>query len=191
MDYASYLRVLLSVWVGLGLGQLIQALQRLIRYKGKVKWDWIPLVWAGFALLMFVQTWWAYFTLLQSPIWLNLFVFLLPLSVFVILYMISSSALPDLTKLKEESEVDLTEFYFSQQRYFFGLWAVLLLLALLIPFLVREHMQIKAEDLFRMTGIVIAILMATIRNRSFHVIVTLLAIAALTTFILLFSLKLH
>src|SRR5687767_8376636 len=142
MDHSSYLRVLLSVWVGLGLGQLVQALHRLARYKGPVRWDWLPVVWAMFAFLMFVQTWWAYFTLLQSPIWVNLFVFLLPLAVFVILYLICSSALPDVSRSPEGSVVDLRTFYLGQHRYFFGLWALLLVLAVLVSVLVRGRVSL-------------------------------------------------
>ena len=122
MDHASYLRVLLSVWVGLGLGQLVQAFHRLARFKGTVKWDWLPLTWAGFAFLMVVQVWWAYFSLLQSPIWTNLFAFLIPLFAFVVLYLICASAIPDCSPLGAGDTVDLGAFHFSQNRYFFGLW---------------------------------------------------------------------
>ena len=112
MDHASYLRVLLSVWVGLGLGQLVQALNRLVRFRGTVRWDWLPLTWAGFAFLMVVQVWWAYFTLLQAPIWRNLFAFLLPLLAFVILYLICANALPDVSSLGKDESLDLGAFHF-------------------------------------------------------------------------------
>lgn len=69
MDHSAYVRVLLSVWVGLGLGQLVQALHKLARFKGRVDWDWIPVTWAALGMLMFIQTWWAYFPILQAPLW--------------------------------------------------------------------------------------------------------------------------
>jgi hypothetical protein len=149
MDYSSYLRVLLSVWVGLGLGQLVQALHRLARFKGTVKWDWLPIVWAGFAFLMFVQTWWAYFTVLQSPLWVNLFAFVLPLTVFVVLYLICASALPDVSKATEGAVVDL-----------------------------------------QIAGIGAAVALAWSTERRLHVVVTLVALAALILYIVLFSLRL-
>jgi hypothetical protein len=189
MDYASYLRVLLSVWVGLGLGQLVQASHRLARFKGEVTWDWLPLVWAGFSFLMVVQTWWAYFTLLQAPIWSNLFAFLLPLSVFVILYLICASALPDLTKVAETGLVDLASFHLSQRRYFFGLWAVLLTLALIVSRLVRGRFD-PVEDGFRVAGIAAALVLISSPRRTLHVAVTWLAIAAMVAYISLFTLTL-
>src|SRR5687767_1367965 len=177
MDYSSYLRVLLSVWVGLGLGQLVQALHRLARFKGRVKWYWLPVTWALFAFLMFVQTWWAYFTLLQSPLWANLFAFLLPLTVFVVLYLICASALPDVSKAAEGAVVELEPFYFGQHRYFFSLWAVLLLLAVLVSVLTRRGFA-PVVDGFRLAGFGAAILLAWSGHRRLHAIVTVAALAA-------------
>ena len=164
MDYSGYLRVLLSVWVGLGLGQLVQALHRLARFKGTVKWDWLPLAWAALTFLMFVQTWWAYFTILQAPIWRNLFAFFLPLSTFIILYLICASALPDLTKLPEGSVVDLKTHYLGQNRYFFSLWAALLTLAVIISFIAREGIDIVGGDGFRVAAVFAAIALARPRG---------------------------
>ena len=190
MDYSSYLRVLLSVWVGLGLGQLVQALHRLARFKGTVKWDWLPLTWAGFAFLMIVQTWWAYFTLMQSPLWANLFAFFLPLSVFVVLYLICASALPDITRKTEDDTVDLTSFYIGQHRYFFSLWTVLLVLALSAQIAARREIDVLGEDGFRLAGIGAGVAMAWTPDRRVHVVVTMLALVALLVYIVVFSLRL-
>ena len=190
MDYSSYLRVLLSVWVGLGLGQLVQAAHRLARFKGTVRWDWLPLIWAGFGFLMIVQTWWAYFTLMQSPLWANLFAFLLPLSVFIVLYLICSSALPDVTRKDDADTVDLRSFYVGQHRYFFGLWTVLLVLALSAQVASRGEIDVLGEDGFRLAGIGAGVAMAWTSDRRVHVVVTLLALAALLLYIMVFSLRL-
>jgi hypothetical protein len=99
LDYSAYLRTLLSVFVDLGLGQLVQPLHRVARFEGTVRWDWLPLGWAFFAFVMVVQTWWAYFDILQSPLWPNLFAFLLPISVF-------ASALPDVVAAFGPRRVD-------------------------------------------------------------------------------------
>jgi len=189
LDHSSYLRVLLSVWVGLGLGQLVQALHRLARFPGPIRWDWLPLVWAGFAFLMVVQTWWAYFDLLQSSLWLNLFAFLLPLSVFVLLYLLCASALPDVSKPRETEVVNLTSFYFEQRRYFFLLWTVLLALALLVSRLVRGSFAL-VEDGFRLGGLIAAITLSRSDSRRLHGALTVLAILAMGLYIVLFTLRL-
>lgn len=188
MEFSTYLRTLLSVWVGLGLGQLVQALHRLARFKGVVKWDWIPVTWAALVFLLFVQTWWAYFFILQSTLWLNLFAFLLPLSVFVIIYLMCASALPDVTKLPEGATIDLEAFYFSQHRYFFSLWAAVLFLAIVISVLVRG--RVIGADGFRLVALVAAIAMASSPNRRLHAGVTVASIATLIAYIVMYSLRL-
>jgi hypothetical protein len=176
------------VFVGLGLGQLVQPLHRLARFKGIVRWDWLPLGWAFFAFVMVVQTWWAYFDILQSPLWLNLFAFLIPISVFVTLYMICASALPDLSKHSENDVVDLSAFHLQQRRYFFGLWAIFLSLAVVVSLLVRGSFAL-VEDGFRVLGIAFAIGLAMSSRRPVHVALTIVAFVAFTAYIILFSLR--
>ncbi len=187
MDFDSYLRVLLSVWVGLGLGQLVQALNRLARFKGSIKWDWLPILWAALAFLMFVQTWWAYFTILQVPLWINLFAFLLPLAVFVVLYLICASALPDATKTPEGSVIDLRAFYLEQHRYFFTLWALFLFLAVVVSSMTRHGLHLLGGDGFRIAGFLAAFLLMLSSNRRTHVLITLLSMAALVVYTVLFT----
>ena len=190
MDYSAYLRVLLSVWVGLGLGQLVQGVHRLARFKGPVRWSWLPLVWAALAFLMFIQTWWAYFVILQAPIWRNLFAFFLPLSTFIILYLICASALPDLTKTPEGSQVDLEAHYFGQNRYFFGLWGALLTLAVIISSIAKGGIDLAGEDGFRAAAVAAAIVLARSSNRFIHTAVTVTALITLVVYISLFTLRL-
>jgi hypothetical protein len=135
---------------------------------------------------MFVQTWWAYFTLLRAPLWLNLFAFLIPLTVFVALYLICASALPDVSKVAEGSVVDLKEHYLRQHRYFFMLWAIVLALAVTVSIVVRGRWVIGADG-FRIAGFVAALVLTWTRNRRAHVVVTLLSLAALLLYIVLYS----
>lgn len=191
MELAGYVTTLLSVWVGLGLGQLVQGVHRLARFKGRKQWDWLPITWAALAFLMFVQTWWAYFTILQSPLWANLFAFLLPLAVFVTLYLICASALPDITKAAEGSTVDLGSFYLKQHRYFFSLWALLLVLAVVVSTITRGGFDLVGGDGFRVAGVVAAGVLIRSSNRRTHVVVTALSLVALVTYIVVFTLRLE
>ena len=188
MDYSSYIRVLLSVFIGLGLGQLAQGLHRLARFKGTVRWDALPLVWAFFTFLMVVQTWWAYFDLLQSPLWLNLFAFMLPMSVFVLLYMLSASALPDLSTSTDADVLDMAAFHMGQRRYFFGLWGVFMLLALLVSRLARGSFAFW-EDGFRVLGFALALVLLGSGRRTVHVVVTVVAVIVFGAYITLFTLR--
>jgi hypothetical protein len=139
---------------------------------------------------MFVQTWWAYFTLLQAPIWSNLFAFFLPLSTFIILYLICATALPDLTKATEGSVIDLKAHYLGQKRYFFGLWAALLTLAVIISAIARGGFDIVGGDGFRIAAVVTAMGLIRSASRRIHAVMTIAALVALVLYIMLFTLRL-
>ena len=63
MDAFSYLSVLLSIILGLGLTQLLTAVGRVIRHRDRVRVDWLPMLWAGVLLVVYVQVWWSMFGL--------------------------------------------------------------------------------------------------------------------------------
>jgi len=59
----DYLSVLLSIVIGLAVTQVLQGLSGLILTRIKVKLYLPTLIWAGLALLIAIQTWWASFGL--------------------------------------------------------------------------------------------------------------------------------
>ena len=190
MDHAVYIRGLLSVLVGLSLSTLVQSFHRLFRISSRVKWSWIPVAWGLISTLMVVQVWWAYFTIHQSPVWLNLFAFLLPLSVFIVLFLICASALPDAKAIPDTGLVDLEALYFGQRRYFFGLWAVLLVQAIAVSWIASGGVAFGIEEVFRLLGIAAGATLALSDRRLVHAVGTILAAAFLLTFVAMYSLRL-
>jgi hypothetical protein len=190
MDHAAYVRVLLSVWVGLGLGEIVKAFNRIVRFKGEVRWDWLPLAWAGLAFLMVVQIWWAYFTLLQAAVWANLFAFLFPLLAFVLIYLICASALPDVSGRAVTEPVDLEQFHFGQKAYFFALWGILFVVAIIVASMARGRADFIGEDGFRVAGVIGALILARSGRRTVHTTVTILTLVGLGTYITLYTLRL-
>ena len=63
MDRFSYLSVLISIILGLGITQLVTGLGRLIQARHRVRLYWPSVVWTGILLLIHVQTWWSMFGL--------------------------------------------------------------------------------------------------------------------------------
>src|SRR5690349_21520109 len=59
VDAFSYLSVLLSIILGLGLTQVLTAVGRVIRHRDRVRVDWLPMLWAGVLLVVYVQVWWS------------------------------------------------------------------------------------------------------------------------------------
>jgi uncharacterized membrane protein len=151
-----------------------------------VRWGWLPLLWSAFSFLFVVQTWWVYYELIESPIWANLFTFLLPLNVFVVLYLICAAALPDVSGRPRGKPLDLAAYHITQRAYFFGLWTILLALVLAVSVVVRGRVE-PLEDGLRAAGLVAAVGQASSGRRWLHAVLTLFALAALGVYIGLFT----
>ena len=190
MDKSAYIHGLLSVMVGLGLSAMLQSFHRLLRLGKRVRWHWIPISWAVLALLMVVQSWWAYFSIVTDPVWTNLFAFLLPLLVFIVLFMIAASVLPDAKSLPEAGPIDLATMHFSQRRYFFTLWATLMGLAVIVTWTVDARVTFGVENAFRLGAMAAAITLVVTANRLVHAAITALSLIVLISYIALYSLRL-
>ena len=186
MNRPEYLLALVSILVGLALADLLQGFHRLIRIRRRVRWDWLALAWAALMFFLIVQTWWAFYSIVQAPAWDNLFAFLAPLSMFVVLYLLCAAALPD---AEPRDEVDLEEFYFAQRGWFFGLGAVFVLLAGLQQ-VVREGFSWSSVEAMRLAPLTLMLLLALNRRRAVHVAATLAATAFLLYFAAAFTLRL-
>src|SRR5438270_6060915 len=126
MDAFSYLSVLLSIIVGLGLTQLLTATGRLIRHRDRVRVDWLPLLWAVVLLVVFVQVWWSMFGLRLQRDW-TFGGFLFILAQTCALYLMAAVLLPE--QIDAES-TDLAEHYERQHRWFFSFLAAALIISL-------------------------------------------------------------
>jgi cellulose synthase/poly-beta-1,6-N-acetylglucosamine synthase-like glycosyltransferase len=111
VDAFSYLSVLLSIILGLGLTQLLTAAGRLIRHRDRVRLDWLPLLWAAVLLVIYVQSWWAMFGLRNVRKW-TFVAFLAVLAQTTTLYMMAAVVLPEQV---EDAGVDLAEHYERQR----------------------------------------------------------------------------
>ena len=132
MDEFSYLSVLLSIVLGLGITQILTALGRLIQARERVRMFWPAPAWAALLLVTHVQTWWTMFGLRDHAAW-TFFTFLLVLLQPVLLYLLAALVLPDFGEAADPGEgtVDLRRHYFRQTRWFFGIGVALLAVSLL------------------------------------------------------------
>ena len=184
MDAFSYLSVLLSIILGLGLTQLLTASSRLIRYRACVRIDWLPVLWATVMLVVYVQVWWAMFGLRQIRDW-TFVSFLVVLTQTVTLYMMAALALPEDV---DEAGVDLKTHYERQHRWFFGFF-----LATLIASIVKD--VVLGGQLPQLLNLAFHILFATIcisgiviTRRRYHETIGIVAAVAIAAYVwLLFT----
>src|SRR5688572_743816 len=59
MDITTHAVTLVSIIIGIGLTEMFGNLHRLIRNRSRVTWDWLPVAWAAFLLLVVVNYWWS------------------------------------------------------------------------------------------------------------------------------------
>jgi hypothetical protein len=108
MESFNYLSVLLSIILGLANTQVLLGFRGLILTRAKVKLYLPAVIWAGIALLIAIQAWWASFGLRMRASWTFLGFMVIVLQAISV-YMASAVVLPDITG---ESPVDLRDHYF-------------------------------------------------------------------------------
>src|SRR5262245_34390640 len=125
MDPFSYLTVLISIILGLGITQLLSGLGRVLQGRDRLRMFWPAIAWVVLLLAIHVQTWWAMFGLRAFQRW-SFMAFALVLLQPIVLFLLAALVLPSETT----DSIDLHANYFAQSRWFFGLTIVLLIVSL-------------------------------------------------------------
>src|SRR5437868_3078297 len=127
MDAFSYLSVLLSIILGLGLTQLLAAKGRIIRHRERVSVHWLTILWAGILLMIYVQVWCAMYGLRLHRDW-TFIAFAVVLAQTATLYVMAAVALPEFV---DEPMVDLGAYFDRQHRWFFAFFLATLVISVL------------------------------------------------------------
>jgi len=177
MDAFSYLSVLLSVIIGLGISQLLTSFGRLIRHRDVVRSYWPSLLWAGVLLLIFIQSWWAMFVLRHYTDW-TFPAFTIVLLQTIALYMMAAVVLPETV---EEAGVDLQVHYEKHRRWVFGFLLVAVITSVAKDVILygrfADPANLAFHALFAM-ACVSAILVRPARFHAFLAIVSAIAMGA-------------
>ena len=187
MDAFSYLSVLLSIILGLGLTQLLTAAGRLIRHRDRVRADWLPLLWSAVLLVVYVQVWWAMFGLRSLREW-TFIEFLLVLAQTTTLYMMAAVILPEQV---DDSGVDLATHYERHHRWFFGFFLATLCISIVKDLVITGHLPVVANVVFH--GLFAALCIGAIiaHGRRVQLALGVLGTAAIATYIGLLFTKLR
>jgi hypothetical protein len=195
MSQLEYLVALISIIVGLSLADLARSVRELVRPDRLVRWHWLPLVWTLIVFLLLLQLWWASFRVLQLDAFGQVLVFLPYLSLYLVLYLICTFALPDPDwepasgSAGDGDALNLKGFYFSEphRRWFFGSLIALTILASVASTAVRvlsSETSVGALAQVRAIGFNTAIaglLVALIVSRRWwlHAVATVFVLAAI------------
>jgi hypothetical protein len=184
MDEFSYLSVLISIILGLGITRLLQGLGQQIEFRGHIRSYWPALCWAMTLLLIHVQTWWSMFGLRFVTHWTFLG-FLVVLLQPIVLYLQAALILPSMIA---GETVDLRAHYYAQSRGFFGLMCALLLISLAKSLMLSGALPQAADLGFHLVFLALSALVTISRRPRLHEINALTAAAMIGAYIVvLFS----
>jgi hypothetical protein len=125
----EYLLTFESIILGMAVSDLANSLHRLLNAGARVKWDWLAPLAATMIFLKIVNMWWSRFDSGRVAGGLTFELYLGVLMSTVLLYLISSSALPDQVP---SGPIDLRVHYASVSRRF---WILFVMQGLLMSIL--------------------------------------------------------
>jgi hypothetical protein len=114
MDLETHSVTLISIVIGLGLAEMFGNLHRLIRNRARVRWDYLPIVWATVLFFLILNYWWALFLRLDGSRQASTVAeFGLILASPILLFLASATVLPH---FGEADDQDMRRDYEAQRR---------------------------------------------------------------------------
>ncbi|HEY9380849.1 MAG TPA: hypothetical protein VIQ01_06340 [Burkholderiales bacterium] len=130
----NYLSVVISIILGLGIGDLLSGCARLIYARESLAINWLYGAWVVLLLPVYLVYWWAFWDYRKQVRWTFIaFFFLLvgPIG----LYLITVLLLPETSP---QRPFDASAHYLQIRRWFFGLWALLQVWGILLAPWLKE-----------------------------------------------------
>ena len=164
MDAFSYLSVLTSIILGLGIQQVLQGYRALILSRRRVRFYAPPLIWSVLILFMIAQHWWASFGLAQHQSW-SFATFATILVMTALIYMLAAIVLPD---IPPEEPIDLKDHYYREAPAFFGIGAGIILWSLLREYMLEGRLPEPLNLAFHGLFLVMALTVMLVRRPRLH-----------------------
>lgn len=182
MDNFSYLSVLISIVLGLGMTQLLSGFGRWVENRSAFPAYAPTIIWSAVLLLIHIQTWWSMYGLRFHANW-TFFQFFVVLLQPIVLFLLSSLVLPSTAS----SVGDLRQNYESQRKWFFGLLSVLLLVSVARDAVLTSSLPSRYNIGFHLMFLSTFIVGMVFSRESVHrVIATFTAVAICLYIVLLF-----
>ena len=162
MEAFAHLSILLSIILGLGITELLAGFARLIEHRRATAVYGPVIAWATLLLVAHVQTWWTIFGLRTLEQWTFLkfsAVLLQPIT----LYLLSVLAFP-----RSGKTFDVEANYFEHRRWFFALFAALLLVSIVKDLIVAGALPSMANLAFHAVLFVVSVVGIATENRVAH-----------------------
>lgn len=146
-DVFSYLTVLISIVLGLGIAHLLGGLARSISHRATTSFYWPTMVWIVVLLILIVQVWWVDFSLSEQGHW-TFAGFASTLLIPAALYVMAFLILPE--------SHDMREAFFENRVWFFSLLVAVPVFGSLQQYLVEGHVHRDLDTLAKLLGVVLS-----------------------------------
>lgn len=160
MEIFSYLSVLVSIIIGLGMSHLLKAVVRLIHNRARVKIYSPTLLWAANLFLLFTLLWWADYQLNRHTQW-TFSAFFCTLSLPTVLYVVSGLVMP----WGDSSDIyDMREAYFTNRMWLLSLFALAVALSFLQTYLLDGFIRWNFDAWLKMGLIAVTLVPLFAKN---------------------------
>ena len=179
MGAFEYLLAFIAVILGLAVSDLAISLHRLLSAGRRVRWDLLAPLAAVVAFLKILTQWWSWFGTAQIARGLTFEMFLGIVVATVMMFLLAAAALPD--EAPHDGPIDLAAHYEAVRRRFWLLFAgetVLMIAVDIWAQIVVAHARFDPRTLIQPVTalIVIAVVLAFVRNRWVHGVALLVLI---------------
>jgi hypothetical protein len=181
LDQFSYLSVLLSIVLGLGVTNLLAGFARVIQLRSRVVFYAPVLMWALSLLLMHVQTWWMMFGMQERREW-TFGAFMLVLIQPVLLFFLAALIWPDFDR---DEALDLKRNYFAQARWFFGFLIAIVVFSLIRNWVFMGRLQHPLDLAFHLLLIVSSVGGMVFTSELYHRFTAAMTVALMIAYIAL------
>ena len=121
MDPFSYLSVLISIVLALGMTRVLAGVGEMLQARLRRRLYWVHLVWVGNLFLYLIIAWWIFYRWRSQQPW-TFFLFVFVLISPTVLYLASLILFPPESQLDEA--IDYKKHYYANHRVFFILFAL-------------------------------------------------------------------
>lgn len=147
----SYLSVLISIILGLGIAHVLGAFIRLLRHRSRSTVYWPSVVWAFNLLGLMVLVWWSDFSLTNHDNW-TFAIFVLTLTLPALLYVVSGLILPTGESLGQDA---LRRSYEENRVWFFSLLVAAVVLSFIQSLLLDGHIKANLDSALKLLVMVV------------------------------------
>jgi len=174
----SYLSVLVSMVLGLGISQLLKGFSRWLELRKEFGAFGTTIAWALLLLLIHFQTWWSMYGMRDYANWSFVqfsMVILQPIVLFLLAVLVFPSP--------SSPHRNLRDHFFHQHRWFFGLFLALLFISLLKDLARGGSLPEPANIAFHVGGMVLASLGLALKDERSHHWLAYVALFSFMTYI--------